>query len=129
MKKSICNKVARCRPASLRKKNFHTFYFMYFAFIFSECIMITSFEEGLKVCEYNFFQWKVVTLVIYLFNQDSSKSTILMLNIAFDILLSAVFVKHRKSESFVSFNINLFALCFDMYLFSLKPDYSPSWLK
>ena len=29
---------------------------MYFAFIFSECIKITSFEEALKVCEHNFFQ-------------------------------------------------------------------------
>ena len=29
---------------------------MYFDFIFSECITITSSEEALKVCEYNFFQ-------------------------------------------------------------------------
>ena len=90
---------------------------MYFAFTFSECITITSSEEGLKVCDYNIYQWKVVLLVIYLFNHDSSKSTIFMLNMAFDVLLSAVFVKYSKLESFVSCNIKLFALCFDMYFF------------
>ena len=109
------------------KKLFHIFSFMYFAFIFSECITITSSEEGLKVCEYNFFRQKVILLVIYLFNRDSLKSTILMLNMAFDVLLSAAFVKYSKLESFVSCNIKLFALCFDMYFFLLKPNYSLSW--
>ena len=90
---------------------------MYFTFIFSECITITSSEEGLKVCECNFFQRKVVLLVIYLFNHDSSKSTIFMLNMAFDVLLSAVFVKYSKLESFISCNIKLFALCFHMCFF------------
>ena len=90
---------------------------MYFTFIFSECITITSSEEGLKVCECNFFQRKVVLLVIYLFNHDSSKSTIFMLNMAFDVLLSAVFAKDGKLESFVSCNLKLFALCYDMYFF------------
>ena len=127
MKKLICNEVARCQPASLRRKLFHTSSFMYFTFIFSGCITITSSEEGLKVCEYNFFQRKVVLLVIYLFNHDSSKSTIFMLNMAFDVLLSAVFVKYSKLESFVSCNIKVFALYFDMYLFLLKAHYSPSW--
>ena len=117
MKKLICNEVARCQPASLRRKLFHTSSFMYFTFIFSGCITITSSKEGLKVCEYNFFQRKVVSLVIYLFNHDSSKSTIFMLNMALDVLLSAVFVKYSKLESFVSCNIKLFALCFDMYFF------------
>ena len=54
---------------------------------------------------------------VYLFNHDSSKSTIFMLNMAFDVLLSAVFVKYSKLESFVSCNVKLFALCFDMYFF------------
>ena len=76
-----------------KKKHFHTSSFMYFAFKFSECIMIASSDEDLKVCEHNFFQRKVVLLVIYLLNHDSSKSTIFMLNMAFDVLLSAVFVK------------------------------------
>ena len=47
------------RDASLQvyeKKLFHTSSFMYSAFIFSECIMITSSKETLKVCEHNFFQ-------------------------------------------------------------------------
>ena len=117
MKKLICNEVVRCQPASLRRKLFHTSSFMYFTFIFSGCITITSSKEGLKVCEYDFFQRKAAVLVIYLLNHDSSKSTIFMLNMAFDVLLSAVFVKYSKLESFVSCNIKLFALCFDMYFF------------
>ena len=117
VKKLICNEVVRCQPASLRRKLFHTSSFMYFTFIYSGCITITSSEEGSKACEYNFFQRKVVLLVIYLFNHDSSKSTIFMLNMAFDVLLSAVFVKYSKLESFVSCNIKLFALCFHMYFF------------
>ena len=87
-----------------------------FAFIFSQYITITSSKKALKVCEYNFFQREVVLLVIYLFNHDSSKSTIFMLNMAFDILLSAVFVKYSKLESFV-------LIC----TLLLKPNYSPSW--
>ena len=58
-----------------------------------------------------------VLLVIYLFNNDSYKSTIFMLNMVFDVLLSAVRFLSNKLESFVSCNIKLFALCFDMYYF------------
>ena len=90
---------------------------MYFAFIFSECITNASSKEGLKVCECNFFQRKVVLLEFYLFNYDASKSTIFMLSMAFEVLLSAVFV---KLGSFVSCDIKLFALCFHMYFFYLK---------
>ena len=115
MKNLICNEVVRCQAASLRIKLFQTS-FLYFTFIFSECIAITSSEEGLKVCKCNFFQRKLALLVIYLFSHDSSKSTTFMLNMAFDILLSAVFVKYSKSGSFVSC-IKLFALCFHMYFF------------
>ena len=56
-----------------------------------------------------------VLLVIYLFNHDSSKSTIFMLNMVFDVLLNAVQFLSNKLESPVSCNIKLFALCFDMY--------------
>ena len=79
----------KLRDASLQvyEENFFTHPFMYFIFIASECITITSSEESLKVWECNFFQRKVVLLVIYLFNHDSSKSTIFMLNMAFDVLL------------------------------------------
>ena len=79
-----------------KKKLFHTPSFMYFLFIFSECITITPSEEDFKVWEHNFFQGNisgVVFLVIYLFNYDSSKSNFFMLNVAFDVLLSTVFVK------------------------------------
>ena len=62
---------------------------MYFAFIFSQYITITSSEERLKACEHNFFERKVVSLVIYLLDPDLSKSTIFML----DVLLSALFVR------------------------------------
>ena len=42
----------KLRDANLQvyKKIFHTTSFMYFAFIFSESITITSSEETLKVC-------------------------------------------------------------------------------
>ena len=98
---------------------FHVFYL--------HLLTINSSEEDLKACEYNFFQWKVVLLVIYLFNHDSSKSTIFMLNMAFDVLLRAVFVKYGKLEPFVPCNVKLFALYFNMYFFLLKANYSPSW--
>ena len=54
-----------------------------FSFIFSEYITssITSSEEALKMCEHNFFQEikrKVVLVVIYLLNYDSSKPTLLI---------------------------------------------------
>ena len=74
VKKLICNEVARCQPASLRKKLFHASSFMYFTLIFSECFTITSSKEALKVCTHNFIQRNVVLLVIYLFHHDSSKS-------------------------------------------------------
>ena len=85
VKKLIYNEVARCKPASLRKKLFYTFSFTYFAFTFSE-----------SVCEYNFFQRKVVLLEIYLFNDDSFKPTIFtifLLNMSFEVLSSAVSCK------------------------------------
>ena len=56
VKKLIRHEVACYQPASLRKKLFHTFSSMYFAFIFSERITITPSEEAMKVCEHNFFQ-------------------------------------------------------------------------
>ena len=110
----------RCQPASLRRKLFHTSSFMYFTFIFSGCVTITSSEEGLKVCEYNFFQRKVVLLVIYLFNHDSSKSTIFMLNMTFDVLLSAVFVKCSKLESLSFPVMKSFLLCVLICTFFIK---------
>ena len=65
----------KLRDASL-KIFFHNSSLIYFTFIFSGCITITSSEDVLKVCLYNFFQRKVLLLIIYLFKRDSSKSTI-----------------------------------------------------
>ena len=81
LKKLIYNEVARCQPASLRKKLFYTFSFICFAFTLSE-----------RVCEYNLFQRKVVLLVICVFNHDLFKPTmftIFLLNMSFEVLLSA----------------------------------------
>ena len=39
-----------------KKKLFHTSSFMYFSFIFSECIKIPSSAKALKVCDIIFFQ-------------------------------------------------------------------------
>ena len=78
VEKLICNEVARCEPASLRKKLFRISSFTNFAFIFSESMMITSSKETFKVCEHISFRKykrKVVLLVIYLFNQHWSEST------------------------------------------------------
>ena len=68
---------------------------MYFAFIFSEYTTITSSEKALKLYTISFRKYKqnVVLLAIYPFNYDSCKSTFFMLNKAFDVLLSTVFVK------------------------------------
>ena len=49
-----------------------------------KCASTISFRE---------YKWKVVLLVIYLFNDDLSKSTFLMLNMAFNVLFRTVFVK------------------------------------
>ena len=113
----------KLQDASLQvyEENSFTHPLIYFTFIFSECITITSSEESLKVWERNFFQRKVLLLVIYLFNHDPSKSNdylhVEYANMAFGDLLSAVFVKYCKLEFFVSCNIKLFALCFHMYFF------------
>ena len=48
----------KLRDANLQviEKLIRTSYLMYFAFIFSEHITITSSEKALKLCEHNFFQ-------------------------------------------------------------------------
>ena len=97
MKKLICDEVERCQPASLRRKLFHTSFFMYFTFIYSGCIKITSSEEGLKACVYNFFPRKVVLLLIYLFNHDSSTST---------IHLSQLIILHHGDKNFLFWHLN-----------------------
>ena len=114
MKKLISNEAARCQRASLQRKLFRTSSFMYFAFTLSECITITSSEEALKMSKHNFFYWKVLLLVIYLLNHDSSKLTIFIW-----ILKTFSWVQFFSNilDSFVSRNIKFLALCFDMYFF------------
>ena len=72
---------------------------MYFAFIFSEYITITSYEALLKAWEHNFFEVQAEStfLVIYLFNYDSSKPTFFMLNMAVDVLFSTLQVNWNSS--------------------------------
>ena len=70
---------------------FHEFYF-HFLRMYHDYFFRSGFE-GVRV------------------NHDSSKSTIFMSDMAFDVFLSAVFVNYFSS------NIKLFALCFDMYFF------------
>ena len=70
--------------------------FMYFAFIFQNASWLL-FPKRLQKCantiSFRKYRRKVVLLIIYLFNYDSSKSIIFMLNTAFDFLLSTALVK------------------------------------
>ena len=70
------------------------------AFFETSSFMITSrlvLPKKLWKCtrtiSFRQYKRKVVFLVIYLFNYDSSKSAFFMLNMTFDVLLSIVFVK------------------------------------
>ena len=73
-------------------------------------ILTTNFsEEAWKwasTISFRKYKWKVVLLVIYLFNYDSSKSTFFMLNMVFDVLFLAFWVQFllHKLEFFVSCN-------------------------
>ena len=82
------------------------------------------FRRGFESVQGQFLSAESSITFNSLVNCASSKSTIFVLNMAFDVLLSADFVKYSKLESFVSCNIKLFALCFHMYFFI---NYSPSW--
>ena len=85
---------------------------------------IMSSEEALKMSQHNFFpeiKRKVMLLVIYLFNYDSSKSTLFTWHFTF----SGVQFLSNKWEFFVPCNTQRlqehpsFFLCFEMY-FSIK---------
>ena len=58
-----------------------------------------SCESTIYFRKYN---GKVVLLVIYLFNKDSSKSIFFMLNIAFDVVLSTVFLSLSCQINWIS---------------------------
>ena len=118
MKKLVCNEVARCQPARFSKKK-----------TLSHILCHVFYLHFLRMHHDYFFGRGFDSVRVQLLSVESSitcnlpvqsrfmKSTIFMLNMAFDVLLSAVFVKYSKLESFVSCNIKLFALCFDMYFF------------
>ena len=118
MKKLICNEVARCQPASLQRKLFHIplhiFYF-HFLRMYHDCF----FRRGFESVWVQFLSAESGITCNLPVQHDSSKSTIFMLNMAFDVLLSEVFVKYRKLESFVYCN-RLFGLCFGVYVFYWK---------
>ena len=109
------------------KNIFHISSCKYFAFIFSECITITSSEEAL------------VLLPIYLLNCDSSKSTFIKLNMAFDVILSTGIVSANRRRRHIKILLCLSAPLQKVYMISNnhgqidKSDFSvldwklPSW--
>ena len=106
--------------------------FVYLDFIFSERITITPSEEVLKVLRALFwfrkYKRKVSLLLSYLLSCDSSKSTFFILNMAFEFVLSMVFVKlTNRNSSFLAIQKALqeypsfFSACMFWYVFLLKP--------
>ena len=82
---------------------------MHFAFIFSECSRLLFPKRPWKwasTISFRMYKRKVVLLVIYLFNYDSSKSTFFMLNMAFVVLFLTLWVQFLlyKLKFFVSCN-------------------------
>ena len=137
MKKLTRSEFVRYQPASLQKKLLQTSSFLYFPlFSLNGSLLLLPKRIWNCVSTFSFrkYKRKVVLLAIYLFNQDSSKSTLFMQNMTFDVVLSTVFVKQTSwNSSFFAIhfcstqkvkrkhyqNILLFAqsVCFDMYLF------------
>ena len=103
------------------KKLFLTSSFMHFTFTFSEysrLIFPKRLWKWASTISFRKYKRKVVLLVIYLFNYDSSKSTFFMLNMAFDVLFLTFWVQFLlyKLEFFVSCNsistsTSFFLLC------------------
>ena len=120
----ICNESAKYQPASLRKKTLLHILLHVFCFHFLRMHHDYFFRRGFENVQTQFLSRnirKVVLLVIYLFNCDSSKSTFFMLNMAFDVLSSTV-LKLSKKIGILRFlqnknykNFLLFALGFDIY--------------
>ena len=88
------------------KELFHTSSFMYFAFIFSEYIKIISSKDETTKCErtISFWKckWKVMLLLIYLINYNSSKSTFFMLNYGIWRSLGYSFCQINWNSSFLA---------------------------
>ena len=115
MKKLILNELTRCQPASLRKKTYSHILFHVFCPHFLRMHHDYFFWRGFEKVEHNFFQWKVVLLLIYcsitIYLSQLSPCWVWHLTFFWEQFLS------NKLESFVSCNIKHFALCFDMYFF------------
>ena len=147
MKELICYEVARCPEAGanlqVNEKNSFTHpsscILPSFSQNTSELLLpkrLWKFESTISFWK---CKWKVVLLVIYLFNYDSSKSIFFMLNygITFSWGFSWVQFLSNKLEFFVSCNNIkgykeklykdykniLFALCFNMYFFLKKINF------
>ena len=94
---------------------------MHFAFTFSEYsrpIFPKRLWNWARTISFRKYKWKVVLLVIYLFNYDSYKSTLFMFIMAFYVLLLTFWVQFLlyKLEFFVSCNsiitsTSFFLLC------------------
>ena len=67
----------------------------------SRLLLPKSLWKCASTISFRKYKWKVVLLVIYLFNYDSSKSTLFMLNMEFDVLL------WNKLEFFISWNVKI----------------------
>ena len=101
MNKLIYNEVARRQPENEKRQvNEKTSFthspssiFATFSKNASRLLLPKSFSKCVSLTCFRPFKWKVVLLVIYLFNGDSSKSVFFMLNMEFDVLLSTVSVK------------------------------------
>ena len=68
---------------------------------FSQNASLLILTKGLSKCastiSFRKYKWKLVLLVIYLFQYSSTKSNFFMLNMTFDVVLSTVFVKYWNS--------------------------------
>ena len=95
MKKLICNEVARCQPASLQKNTL-----VHILLHFLRMDQDYFFRRGFESVQVQFLSAESSITFDSPVNCDSSKSTIFVLNMAFDVLLSADFVKCSKLESF-----------------------------
>ena len=96
MKKLICNDIARWRPATLGKKLFthpSSCILPSFSQNASRLLLLKRFWKCASTISFRKYKWKVVLLLIYLFNHESSKSTFFMLNMTSDVLLSTPFTR------------------------------------
>ena len=80
------------------KKQFHTFSFLHFAFIFSEYTRFFISKRLWKCASTISFRKHKRKVVIYLFNYDSYKSIFLIFILAFDVLLSTFLILSRNTK-------------------------------